>query len=128
MPLIESDRPSGCRPRADENLSICPCTKMGDQRAADPVPLTRGKHIRVANEIDVAYPLNTHHSCKLQSFSVFATYEIDLRRNLRAKLGSRHVRLVPAICRNHAAIFLGRRIDDREHPFKVAFSTRSHDL
>jgi hypothetical protein len=77
----------------------------------------------VADQVDVADGLDTHHSG--HHAIDFVADEGDPCCDIGSKLGCRHVGLVPAIRRNRAAISFGCRIDDREHRFRFILAAKA---
>ena len=86
---------------------------MAQQRLADAFALLRWRDIRVAHERHVALVLQAHDA---EHAALFLRHpEHHVGADLPRQLLRRHVRLVPAIRGYHAAIGLGRGIDDGEH-------------
>src|SRR5439155_22145555 len=97
--------------------------EMLQQRAANPVPLARGEYVSVADQINVPYRLDAHDPDQ-RAFRLVAP-ETDLGGDLALQFAKRHVRVVPAIVGDHAAISLGTSIDDGEDDRTLVISTRS---
>jgi hypothetical protein len=98
-----------------------------EQVAADAASLAGGKDVGVADEIDVADGLDAHHAD--QRAVALGAPEDDAGRDLALELRRVHVRLVPAVGRDHPAIGAGGGVHDREHggPLVVATSPdRTH--
>ena len=86
--------------------------QVREQRTADAGPWLAGQDVRVADQVDVADGLDPHHAEQLAVRLVAP--ERDSGGDLAVELLGGHVRLVPAILRDHAAVGLGGRVDDRE--------------
>ena len=84
---------------------------MLEQRAADAVALAGGRHVGVADQVHVAHRLDAHDRHQLAAGLVAP--ERDSGGDLALELVQRHVRLVPAVGRDHAAVCLGGGVDDR---------------
>jgi hypothetical protein len=82
------------------------------QRPPDAVALRFRRDIRVADQLDVAHPLDAHDAG--QHAVALVTPEHHAGGDLRVELVRRHVRLAPAIRRDHVPVGLGRRVDDAE--------------
>jgi hypothetical protein len=70
------------------------------------------QHIGVTDQIDIADGLDAHHAD--QSAAGRRAPERDASGDLAVELGRVHVRVVPAVGGDHAAIGLGGRIHDRQ--------------
>ena len=82
---------------------------MFNENSADAMPLMAGQHVRVANQVHVAHVLHSHDA---NQFVIdLATPEFDACIQVSSKFQFRHVRLVPAVLRNHSAIGLRGRVD-----------------
>jgi hypothetical protein len=74
------------------------------------VPLAGGGDVGVANKVDVPHGLDPHDADQL-AIDLMAP-ELDPGRDFAIELLRRHVRLVPAIGRDDAAIGLRGGVDD----------------
>jgi len=93
---------------------------MIDELRADSTPLATGAHVGVANEVDIVYRLASHHSDQVSVN--FAAEEDDSALDLAAEVFHRHVRLVPAVSGNDAAISDSGIVDDLENRFEIRMS------
>src|SRR5689334_6070595 len=111
MVLVEADRPVRGGPGSDQHLLRAQKPQMPDQSAANPASLSTRQSVRVANEVDLAYPLKAHHANQCPTLLIAPEYDPGV--NLAIELVSRHIGIVPPIGRDHTAIDLGGSIDDR---------------
>jgi hypothetical protein len=109
---VEADRPLGGGPRADEHAALRRAHDVLEQRPADAAALVAGDHVGVADEVDVADGLDAHDP--EQRAVVLIGPERHAGRDLALEVGHRHVRLVPAVGGDHAAVGLGGGVDDLE--------------
>src|SRR5438067_2194578 len=98
MATVKVDRPMRVGPRTHEHAPCATMAKLFDQRRANAEPLAIRPHIGVTNEIDVSHGLNAHYADELTAD--ISAPERDTGRDVPAKVGVRHVGLVPAIGRD----------------------------
>ena len=110
VPDVETDRPLGGRPGANEHPPAAARTQVLDECAADPAALVVREDVGVADEIDVIHGLDTHHADEHPLGLV--PPEGHPRRDLGVQFLAGHVRLLPAVSGNDAAIGLGGGVDD----------------
>src|SRR5256885_759021 len=121
MPLVEANRPRRGRPRSNKDRSRRNHPQMLDQLATNTAPLLPRQNVSVANQIDVAHVLNSHHTDQLALRLVAP--ERDAISDLALELLHRHVRLMPTVGRNRCAISLGGFINDRQDPIALVRAT-----
>jgi hypothetical protein len=80
------------------------------QRASDAAALAGRRDVGVADQHDVAHGLDPHHARQ----RVAVAPERDAGGDLGVELAAGHVRLVPAVGRDDAAVRLGGGVDDRQ--------------
>jgi len=97
--------------------------KVFEQRAAHAAPLACREDIGVTDQLHVANALAPHHAD--QRAAELVPPEDDPCRDLMLELVCVHVRLVPPVRRNHAAIGLSRIVDDREDDVALVVTTRT---
>src|SRR5581483_7371253 len=116
--LVEADGPRGRLPRSDQHRNT---TQRGEElpeeRAADAAPLRGAARIGVADEHDIGHRLRSHDAEQAPAF--VEAEERDAGRDLARELFLGHVRLVPAVGGNHAAIRRRAIVDDLEHVAEV---------
>jgi hypothetical protein len=98
------------------------------QLPADAAALGGGGDVRVADEVDVADGLDPHDAEQLAAG--LGAPEGDPGGDLVLELALRHVGLVPAVGGDHAAVGLGRRVDDAEDGGALVVAARpdaAHD-
>ena len=123
MALIKADRPFRVTPCADEDPASGHALKMRQQRAPDASTLITRRDVRMTNQLDVAHPLNTHHSD--QPIIHLISPELHTGRYFVLELPRRHVRLVPAIIGYLSPISLRRRVHDLQDSGVVLGATRA---
>jgi hypothetical protein len=77
----------------------------------------------VADQVDLGKPLDAHDPEQLAV--VLVAPELDAGRDLAVQLAHRHVRLVPAVGRDYAAVRLGCGVDDREDRLALVVTARA---
>src|SRR6201995_4639099 len=102
---VEADVPFGGRPGADQHASAAERAQVLDERAPHPTTLAAGEHVRVADEIHVVPGLDAHDADETRLDLVAP--EGHAGGSLRVQLIAGHVRLMPAIGRDDAAVDLG---------------------
>src|SRR6185312_15646591 len=116
--LVEADRP-GCRlPGADQHAARAQSAKMAQQHTADAVTLAARHDVSVANEVDVAFRLQAHDAG--QTAVLLITPELHPGGEFAVEFSARHVRLVPPVGRDHAAIGFGGSIYDGNNRGAIA--------
>jgi hypothetical protein len=102
--------------------------QVAQQLAADAAALVGGGDVRVADQGDVADGLDAHDAEQLAAG--LSAPEGDPGGDLFLELAPCHVRLVPAVGGDHAAVGLGRRVDDGEDGGALVVAARpdaAHD-
>jgi hypothetical protein len=94
---------------------------MAEQRSADAAALMFRQHVGVADQVDVPYRLYAHHAD--QGAVPLDAPERNSARDFVVQLACRHIRLMPAISGNDAAIGLGGGVNDREDRFPLVVAT-----
>src|SRR5205823_4632793 len=85
---------------------------MPQECAADAVALLGWSDVRMTDQVDVVHRLDAHHA---DEFAVrLVAPELDAGGDLALELTPVHVRLVPAVRGDHAAIRLRGGVDDLE--------------
>src|SRR3569833_3006432 len=96
---------------------------MAEERCAYAATLIARPDIGMANEINIAYWLNSHHA------DYFALALIgpkgDSSRNFRIQLEWAHIWFVPPVRRNDAAVRFRRCVDDLRNYRAFVFTARA---
>ena len=98
--------------------------QMLEQGTAAAVSLAPRQDISMADQLDVAHPLNSHHAD--ERTVGHATPESHSCRELLIKLVRRHVGLLPAVRRDHVPVGLGCAVDDLKDPRAFQIMTRAN--
>src|SRR5216683_2348475 len=109
---VETDRPVGGGPGADQHPPRGQAAQMKEERTAHPAPLRAESDVRMADEIDIANGLDAHDADH-DSARLIAP-ELDSRGDLFVELVQIHVWIVPSVRWDHAAIGLRGGVDDVE--------------
>src|SRR5207245_1355475 len=121
MRLVESDGPRcGC-PGPHEQQSVGRGRELCQERAADAAALMRRPNIRVADQRDIAHLLKPHHAD--ENTLVIAAPELDTGSDFGEEVRTLHVRLVPAVGWDDAAVGGCGLVDDGVHRRNVSVST-----
>src|SRR5450631_4534006 len=83
---------------------------MADESCTYAATLIARTNVGVANEVDIAYWLNTHHADNVARSLVGP--KDNSRGELRIQLQQAHIRVVPSVRRNDATIRFGPCIDN----------------
>ena len=126
VPLIEADRPVRGGPGADQQRSPGRAAESLEQRAPDAAPLVARRDVGVADQVDVVHGLDSHHADQLAVGLV--PPELHAGFDLAVELLARHIRLVPAVARDHAAIGLGRGIHDPEDRLTLVLTAETDQI
>src|ERR1700704_743184 len=122
MTEVEVDSPFGRSPGADQHGSIAQTAQVLDQLAADPSTLIACYDIGVTDQVYITHRLDAHDPDQLAIRLI--SPEHNPGTDLTVELARAHVRLVPPIGGDHAAICLRGDIHDREDRFTLVVSTR----
>src|SRR3954466_3583325 len=119
--LIKGNRPHRVGPGTDEDWLRAQFFYVMKKRRSDATALRRRSNVGVSHQSDVSLILNSHHA---QYFLAFlCDPEDDPTRNLVLKLIRAHVRVVPPILGDDAAICPRCVVHDSEDHFKIRFDT-----
>src|SRR5579883_294909 len=117
MALVKADRPLSSSPGADQQRPGGLAGQEIEQFGADSAASMAGFYIGVADERDIADLLNAHDA--EESARLVPTPELDSSFDFGRKRGTRHIRLVPAVRRDRAAVCFGGIIDNGVHGFDI---------
>src|SRR5215207_3784992 len=118
VPLVEANCPLGGGPGAHENRPRRAREQVLQQGTADAPALALRHHVGVPDQVHVAHLLDAHHA--QERAVVLVAPELHSGRDLGVELVTRHVRLVPAVVGDHAAVRLRRGVHDREYLVALA--------
>src|SRR5216683_7383365 len=107
---VETDRPVGGGPGADQHPPCGQAAQVKEERTAHPAPLRAGSDVRMADEIDIANGLDAHDAD--QDSARLIAPKLDSGGDLFLKLVRIHVWIVPSVRRDHAAIGLRGGVHD----------------
>src|SRR5215469_13416021 len=97
---------------------------MPKQARTDASTLVGWTNICMADQVDIPHRLDSHHPD--QSVVDFISPECDARCHFGFKLAERHVRLMPTIVRYHAAVGVGRGVDDLQDDRVLASTAKAN--
>jgi len=124
---IEADRPVSGGPCSDEHRPRAARPEIREQGGADAAPLRGRKHVGVPDQLDIPDRLESHDTGERAAGLI--PPEAHARHDLILELALGHIRLVPAVGRDHAPVGLGCCIDDLEDRVSLviaAWPDRSH--
>ena len=96
---------------------------MTDECCTYAATLIARANVGMADEINIAYWLNTHHADHI-ALAVTGP-EGNSRGNLRIQLQQAHIRVVPSVRRNDAALRFGCCIDNLRNDRAFVFTART---
>jgi hypothetical protein len=111
--LVEIDGPGSLGRCTDQYRLISKRFNVPQKLRADSFPLNVGGHICVTDQSDGSLVLKPNYALQLPI--LLGHPENDPGSNLERQFLFRHIRIVPPIGRNHAAVGLCRVIDDYEY-------------
>src|SRR5262249_15061097 len=119
--VVKADRPGGGGPGADQHRLCAQLQQMLKKLAADAAALHCRDNISMADKVNVAHVLQSHDTG--EAAAILVAPELDAGGAFAVELRAWHVRLVPAVGRDHSAIGLGGGIDDGKNVVALVLAT-----